>query len=348
MRIPLLFFLVLSLILSSCASDPDTEGYSYLLQDGTNQGSFTVMITDSVQYEWLRWPNFEEKRILFDDSMQVYRFWGDSCANVHLNNELKFAYTFDRWRFQENHVLDENEQFIHRTFSFAPLLDSVRVKSNKYTVNTLSYFSGVESLPVEMHWFWVDGRQEHWELDSSYVFSPQWLNQFMAHLGGCESVPIEPFIIHPKHGTPLRKDILFKLAVKDEEGENLEAKVKVSRFGSAYYSSLLPAADASFHLPLEGIFTVEVSAEGYFPKRVEFDFTDFDHSLEYGSFETQMDFILLNREENIPDSLFAVPIGKGRYNPEVQSIEFDLEYTRERQQLIQQALEEGIKDSSTP
>jgi hypothetical protein len=90
-----------------------------------------------------------------------------------------------------------------------------------------------------------------------------------------------------------------------------------------------------FTQPLDYLYEIHFSREGYVSKYVEFDTRDIPDEDKRGGFKCNMDMTLFEWEEGGNYQALEKPIGKAEFNPKENSIAFDFPHTA----MVQQQLE---------
>lgn len=201
--------------------------------------------------------------------------------------------------------------------------------------NVLEEFPDLEGRAVRINRF-VGEERESWELieESRSVIPP-------IDTSGSFVFP-EVWLVDPRVGTPQVNNFLLEFEIEDWETKLplTNTHVCITRNDTVYFDTSAEKTDQiKIYLPIDHKVLVEVGADDYLSKSVALDLRNVPAERQEGGFSTILNFTLFKDQDGFDKSLLDLPLGKAKYNEELNNIEFDLDYSRSRQTLILESLQ---------
>jgi len=144
-------------------------------------------------------------------------------------------------------------------------------------------------------------------------------------------------------GTAFSQDDLFVHGIiKDTETlKKLDGIIVTVFQNGSQWDSYTTSANAKyeFNLPFGYTYNIKFSKTDFVNKTIQFDTRNIPEEDQTGGFRLDMDVSLFKYIDGFDTSILDEPIGKSSFNPLTNAIEFDFEYTKEINRLIEAEFE---------
>lgn len=172
----------------------------------------------------------------------------------------------------------------------------------------------------------------------------------LSELNDAQFIHPHVWIVSPLFGTLFNENINIDLGVKDiSTQEYLPSKITLYKGDSLYFEHALDSGLVDFYLPFDGDYEMLVSSKDYTPKKLRFELGTLPREFIGPGYTTVLDVNLFKAPEGFIESIMEQPLGILRFDSIQNGLEWDMEYTRMRNEVIRKELERAVStDSSTP